>query len=232
MKRGRQRPAAADVLQHAVGHRVARVRGRRRVGLLNPSNPNQFTAGVAADANAQTINAESVTLEPCGERRGPDRASSSRARASTNQLVASATQNPSDAFYADGSPAAGVPASNYSIRWSGFITPPMTGTYQFCMVVDTNAQLLLGGLQLRSTTGSPLDSGFAPRQARPRARRFRSSWTTNTGWAPATSSCRGSRRAVPRRRRDSHERAVIDSRLRPRRRSADGHRRPPTGACR
>ncbi len=113
---------------------------------FNPSNPNQFIAGVAADANAQTINAESVTLSPAGS--GAGLTEQFFAGSSFNQLVASATQNPSDAFYADGSPAAGVPASNYSIRWSGFITPPMTGTYQFCMVVDTNAQLLLGGQQL------------------------------------------------------------------------------------
>ncbi len=113
---------------------------------FNPRNPQQFIAGVAADPNAQTINAQTVTL--AAPAAAPGLTEQFFATPNFGQPVATTTQNPSDGFYADGAPAAGVPASNYSIRWTGTITPSATGSYTFCLVADTSAQLLLGGQQL------------------------------------------------------------------------------------
>jgi hypothetical protein len=59
--------------------------------------------------------------------------------------VSSSVQNPSDGFVTTGSPTTGVPASDYSIRWSGTVTAPVAGTYSLCVVTDDSAQLYLGG---------------------------------------------------------------------------------------
>ncbi|PKQ63488.1 hypothetical protein BZG02_08930 [Labilibaculum filiforme] len=46
------------------------------------------------------------------------------------------------------SPAAGVVDDNFSIRWSGYIVPPLTGTYEFSLIADDIARFYMNGEQL------------------------------------------------------------------------------------
>ena len=107
---------------------------------FDPNNPNHFIASLATDPNAQGINAESVTLNPSPS---PGMTEQFFSGYSFTAPIASATtlDNPSDPFTAPGSPAAGVPSSQYSIRWTGTVTPPSSGTYQICSVADASDQV-------------------------------------------------------------------------------------------
>ena len=102
---------------------------------FDPNNPNHFITGVATDPNAQTINAENVTLDPSP---GPGLTEQFfSGQGFTNPIAAATTNgNPSVPFSIAGSPAPGVPSSQYSIRWSGTVTPPTSGTYQICSVAE------------------------------------------------------------------------------------------------
>lgn len=113
---------------------------------FNPNNPDQMLAGIATGINAQTINAVMITLNP-----------STTAGQMTEQLysdpnfttlVTTTTSDLSDGYKAPGPPAPGMPATNYSIRWTGTITAPQTGAYQFCVTAEFRAQLFLAGTEL------------------------------------------------------------------------------------
>ncbi len=43
------------------------------------------------------------------------------------------------------SPAAGVADDNFSIRWSGYIAPQLTGSYEFALIADDIAKLTIDG---------------------------------------------------------------------------------------
>lgn len=47
--------------------------------------------------------------------------------------------------FGNGSPGGGVPADNFSIRWTGVQTFPTTGTYRFTVFRDEDAQLTFNG---------------------------------------------------------------------------------------
>jgi MSHA biogenesis protein MshQ len=47
-------------------------------------------------------------------------------------------------FWWSGSPAANVPADNFSVRWTGEIVAPVTGTYTFSTVSDDGVRLWIG----------------------------------------------------------------------------------------
>jgi YVTN family beta-propeller protein len=49
--------------------------------------------------------------------------------------------------WASGAPGAGVPANQFSVRWTGTITIPTTGSYRFRTVSDDGVRLWLGGTQ-------------------------------------------------------------------------------------
>ncbi|MFD4976157.1 glycoside hydrolase family 3 C-terminal domain-containing protein, partial [Streptomyces sp. NPDC058424] len=44
-----------------------------------------------------------------------------------------------------GSPGAGVPANNFSVRWTGTLTPPKTGTYTFSLLSEDGSRLYIDG---------------------------------------------------------------------------------------
>ncbi|RZK62215.1 MAG: hypothetical protein EOO59_03090 [Hymenobacter sp.] len=46
------------------------------------------------------------------------------------------------------SPAAGLPAEGFSVRWTGWLVPPTTGRYVLCLVVDDGMRLWLNDRQL------------------------------------------------------------------------------------
>ena len=118
------------------------VAGYTSVGgvVFDPSNPNHFIAGLAADKNAQMINAESVTLNPSPAQGLTEQFFSGQGF--TNPIASATTHaNPSDPFSIAGSPAPGVPSSQYSIRWSGTVTPPSSGTYQICSIAEYSDQV-------------------------------------------------------------------------------------------
>ncbi len=110
---------------------------------FDPRDPNRFLAGVATDPQAGNLNAVMVTLAPVSPSNGLTEQFFSDP--SFGHLVSSTTNDPSSGFQADASPASGVPATNYSIRWSGGVIPPASGTYTFCAVAEFSDQLRLNG---------------------------------------------------------------------------------------
>jgi beta-glucosidase len=46
------------------------------------------------------------------------------------------------------SPTSGVPATNWSARWTGTINPPTTGTYTFSLTSDDGSRLFINGQQI------------------------------------------------------------------------------------
>jgi hypothetical protein len=113
---------------------------------FNPKNSDQFIAAVSSDVDSTDVNAYSVSLEPSWKPYGlTERFYNGQ---SFGQLLSATTQNPSDGFFAPASPAPGVPTTDYSIRWSGAVIPPSTGTYTFCIVAQPSAQLLVRGQEL------------------------------------------------------------------------------------
>jgi beta-glucosidase len=61
---------------------------------------------------------------------------------------AATTVDPQVAFTWTGAPAAGVPATNFSAKWTGTLTPPATGTYTFGLTSDDGSRLLINGTQV------------------------------------------------------------------------------------
>jgi beta-glucosidase len=51
-------------------------------------------------------------------------------------------------FTWNGSPAPGVPATNWSAKWTGSLTPPTTGTYTFGLTSDDGSRLFINGQQV------------------------------------------------------------------------------------
>jgi beta-glucosidase len=56
--------------------------------------------------------------------------------------------DPTVAFNWTGAPAVGVPATNFSAKWTGTLTPPTTGTYTFGLTSDDGSRLLIDGKQV------------------------------------------------------------------------------------
>jgi beta-glucosidase len=46
------------------------------------------------------------------------------------------------------SPMAGIPATGWSAKWTGTLTPPTTGTYQFALNSDDGSRLFINGQQI------------------------------------------------------------------------------------
>jgi beta-glucosidase len=66
-----------------------------------------------------------------------------------------------DFNWEDGPPAEGMPRDNFSVRWSGFLAPPVTRKYRLFTVSDDGVRLSLGGKVLIDNWtdhGSTLDS--------------------------------------------------------------------------
>ena len=49
--------------------------------------------------------------------------------------------------WGSGVPGTGVPANQFSVRWTGTITIPTTGSYRFRTVSDDGVRLWIGGTQ-------------------------------------------------------------------------------------
>ena len=122
--------------------------GYTEVGALafNPLNPNQFVAAASADVNTQHVNADMITLNSSPT--AGMMAEQFYADPNLGQLVSTSTYDLADGYQQAGSPAPGVPATNYSIRFSGAVTAPRGGIYSFCLAVEFNAQLYVNGSEL------------------------------------------------------------------------------------
>lgn len=117
----------------------------------NPANPNQFLAAVETDKTAEHFAAYMVNLNPASGQTGLT--AHFYSGQGFGQLVTTVLANPSDGLDADGSPAPGVPATNYSIRWTGGLTPPTTGRYQLCLFANGDGQLLINGATVADVQG-------------------------------------------------------------------------------
>ena len=53
-----------------------------------------------------------------------------------------------DTAWGGQSPAAGVNATDWSVKWTGTLTPPTTGSYQFSLNSDDGSRLLVNGQQV------------------------------------------------------------------------------------
>jgi len=62
-----------------------------------------------------------------------------------NTLVRTRTDGPIHFFLVLGSPAPGVNANNFSVRWTGQVQPAFTETYAFCTYSDDGARLWVNG---------------------------------------------------------------------------------------
>jgi hypothetical protein len=65
-----------------------------------------------------------------------------------NTLVLTRTDATVDFSWGAGSPDPLVPADNFSVRWTGRVTPPQTGTYTFYTVTDDGVRLWVNGVLL------------------------------------------------------------------------------------
>ncbi|ROR46360.1 beta-glucosidase [Kitasatospora cineracea] len=63
-------------------------------------------------------------------------------------VVASRVDAAVDAVWGGQSPAAGVNATNWSAKWTGTLTPPTSGSYQFSLNSDDGSRLLVNGQQV------------------------------------------------------------------------------------
>jgi len=66
----------------------------------------------------------------------------------TGTPVATRTDPNVDYTWTGTAPAAGLSTTNYSVRWTGTITPPVTGTYTFGLTSDDGSRLFINGQQV------------------------------------------------------------------------------------
>ena len=120
-------------------------RGYTVVGGLafDPNNPNRFIADISPDMSAHQLDAVMITLND--SQTGGGLTGQYFADTNFGKQVLTRTENPSNGFKWDGSPAPGVPASGYSVRWSGSISGTATGNYTYCVIADDGARLWVAG---------------------------------------------------------------------------------------
>jgi hypothetical protein len=88
-------------------------------------------------------------------------------------------------YWDTGSPADGIRPDSFSVRWTGFILPPRSGTYRFSLVADDRARLFIhDSLLIDAWT----DSWNAPRNSETQLRAgmrssIRVEYGEATGWA-------------------------------------------------
>ncbi|MFE9425899.1 glycoside hydrolase family 3 C-terminal domain-containing protein [Kitasatospora sp. NPDC006697] len=63
-------------------------------------------------------------------------------------VAASRVDSAIDSVWGGQSPLAGVNATNWSAKWTGTLTPPTTGTYQFSLNSDDGSRLFVNGQQV------------------------------------------------------------------------------------
>ncbi|WP_073926956.1 beta-glucosidase [Streptomyces sp. CB03911] len=63
-------------------------------------------------------------------------------------VVASRVDPAVDTVWGGQSPAVGVNTTNWSVKWTGTLTPPTTGSYQFSLNSDDGSRLIVGGQQV------------------------------------------------------------------------------------
>ena len=117
---------------------------------FNPNNPDQFVMALTPNVQDSDVQAEMVTLDP----NLAGLTESLYTGDNFNELVTTATQDPGDGFEWDGAPASGVSADSYSVKWTGTVTPPASGSYQMCLVANPDGQLFVNGSELVNGTNS------------------------------------------------------------------------------
>ncbi|SCD32604.1 beta-glucosidase, partial [Streptomyces sp. DvalAA-14] len=68
-------------------------------------------------------------------------------------VVASRVDSAVDTVYGGASPAAGVNATNWSVKWTGTLAPPTSGSYTFSLNSDDGSRLFINGQQIVNNWG-------------------------------------------------------------------------------
>ncbi|WP_405578662.1 glycoside hydrolase family 3 C-terminal domain-containing protein [Streptomyces sp. NBC_01190] len=68
-------------------------------------------------------------------------------------VVASRVDSSIDSVYGGASPASGVNATNWSVKWTGNLTPPTSGSYTFSLNSDDGSRLFVNGQQIVNNWG-------------------------------------------------------------------------------
>jgi len=76
------------------------------------------------------------------------------------KLVMSRTDQQINFNWDNRAPTPGMPATDYSIRWTGRLLVPETGEYQFSAVVDDGIRLWVGGIKVIDAWGPHDDDSF------------------------------------------------------------------------
>ena len=112
---------------------------------FDPTNPDRFVVGVCPSLDCSQINAMMVDLVAYK----PEQQGLTGTYFSDVNLETRVTSrvDPSIQFKWTAAPMAGVPQS-FSARWTGRITPSLTGSYMLCAQVDDGARLRVDGALL------------------------------------------------------------------------------------
>jgi len=83
-----------------------------------------------------------------GRRHRPDRGSNFTNTGLSGTPAVTRTDPNVNFLWGGQPPASGVPATGWSVRWTGRLTPPTTGTYQFSLNSDDGSRLFVNGQQV------------------------------------------------------------------------------------
>jgi len=64
------------------------------------------------------------------------------------------------------SPEAGVKDDNFSVRWTGYLVPPLTGTYEFSLIADDIARFSIDGKQLNDNWDKEMINKWTKKEIR------------------------------------------------------------------
>jgi hypothetical protein len=122
---------------------------------LHDGSAPTLEAAVRAHNNVFVGDADLTMLVAYLKEIGGDEPAPPEVPGSGTGLTATYSGNPAvtrveaiDFDWGTGSPATGVPADNFSARWSGTLTAPSTGTYRFQTYSDDGIRLWVIGVQL------------------------------------------------------------------------------------
>jgi hypothetical protein len=117
---------------------------------FDPNNPNHLLVGRCDNTLCSTGDIASVTLttDASGSGTGLTGKYYDGTDPNTGTLVTTEVNKQVDFEFGNTPPASGVPTTNYSVRWTGHVTAPVTGSYTLCTYTDDGSRLTFAGVQI------------------------------------------------------------------------------------